>query len=173
MTTSSMTIRSTASLLLAAFALMPLLSGCTEAAKATLKQQNDDRRRGQAQRMLEDRAEMYWEAVRWKDWATAATFLQEADDQRRYLDVNTRPEAKHVNMDDAPVRYTFVSPRTFDTGEVRVQYTEVDASAAVVEPTQQTQQWYKRHAQWWLDPQDTLLKSEPPKQAGAEPARQE
>jgi hypothetical protein len=146
--------------LLAIVLAVPMLySGCTEEAKARMATASENRRRAESQRVLKERASEYWEYVRWQNWSQAAIYLQEADDQKRYLDLNTRSDTKHAAMDDVTVAYVFVDPGTFESGEVRVNWNEVAATAGAVADRQSTQQWYKANGRWWVDPLETLLES--------------
>ncbi len=146
--------------LLAFLTAVPVLtSGCTEEQKEKMAIAAENRRRGEAQRVLKERALEYWEAVRWNNWSQAAIYLQEADDQKRFLQMKTDPDAVHVAMDDVQVAYVFVDPKTFETGEVRVQWNEVAPKEGRVADEQYTQQWYKDSGRWWLDPEATLLEA--------------
>ncbi len=149
---------------------LPLFStACTDEQKASMAAAADTRRRAEAQRVVKERASEYWDFVRWQDWSQAAIYLQEADDQKRFLQLHTRLDAVHAAMDNVTVAYVFVDPETFETGEVRVTWTEVAATEARVAEQQQTQRWYKDGGRWWIDPEGSLLETAPP---GATPAGQ-
>lgn len=138
-----------------------LTSGCTEAEKERMAAAAENRRRGEAQRVLKERALEYWEAVRWKNWSMAAIYLEEANDQKRFLQIKTAPDAVHPDMDDVDIAYTFVDPETFESGEVRVTWNHVSATAAQVAEQQETQRWYKANGRWWIDPESSLLDTTP------------
>ena len=143
-------------------ALPVLSSGCTEEEREKMAIAAENRRRGVEQKVLKDRAVEYWEAVRWQNWSQAAIYLQEADDQKQFLQMKTRPGASHAAMDDVQVAYVFVDPKTFESGEVRVKWNEVSAIEGRVADDQQTQRWYKAGGRWWVDPEGSLLETPPP-----------
>ena len=143
-------------------ALPALSSGCTEEEKEKMAIAAENRRRGVEQKVLKERALEYWEAVRWQNWSQAAIYLQEAADQKQFMQMNTRAGAVHPAMDDVQVAYVFVDSKTFASGEVRVKWNEVSAIEGRAADDQHTQRWYKDGGRWWVDPEATLLESTPP-----------
>lgn len=140
-------------------ALLASIPACSEAQKESMAAQAEARRRTMSQKMLEERAQEFWEAVRWQNWTAAAPFLEEPDDQRSYLRSKTDPDARHASMDAIEVKYVFVTGADFNQGEVRIQWNKVDTATGQVGPEEATQSWYKEHGRWWLDPEETLLES--------------
>ncbi len=148
-----------AALLALLMALPVLTTGCTEEQKVKMQTAADTRRRAESQRVVKERALEYWDAVRWQNWSMAAIYFQEAEDQKRYLQMQTRLDAKHPAIDEVEIAYVFVDPETFESGEVRVQWNTVAAKEAKVVEEQHTQRWYKDGGRWWIDPEGSLLET--------------
>jgi len=142
--------------LLIALSLIPIV-GCTDADKERMAAQAETRKRKMAQQVLEERAKEYWEAHKWQDWATAATFLKAAEDQFRFLELRSDSSLPMPGIQNLEVQYVFVSGVEMEQGEVRVKWVEAKPIEGRVADGGEVQKWYKQHGRWWLDPEDTLL----------------
>ena len=146
------------SLILMTLMLAAFVGGCTEAAKVRLEADQSRLKRGTAERLVRERVEEFWDAVRWKDWASASTYLEESTDQVRYLREKTGPAANSVAVDAVDIQYIFVDPNGFDVAEVRVGWNQSRPEEGILKPAQATQRWYRHHSQWWLSP-DSIFAS--------------
>lgn len=126
-------------------------SGCGGAAKARFEADQRTLKRGTAERAVRERVEEYWDAVRWRDWATASQSLEDAEDQVVYLRSHSSA-AGASNIDSVEIQYVFVDPKAYDVAEIRVAWRESLADEGVLRPAQATHRWYKHHGQWWLSP---------------------
>jgi hypothetical protein len=138
-----------------AWTLAVTLSACTGPAKARFEADQRNIKRGVAEKAVRERIEEYWEAVRWKDWSTAAQSLEDAEDQIRFL--RTHSGDAGANIDSVEIQYVFVDPKAFDVAEVRVAWRQTLPSDGVLRPAQATHRWYKHHDQWWLSPDSLAL----------------
>lgn len=130
-------------------------TGCTEAERARFEAAEGRRKRAAAETAIRERADEYWEAVRWRDWSTASTFLEEPDDQVRFLRERTSAAAE-ATLDNIELQYVFVDPKTFEWAELRVAWTQTTAADPVQRPGQVLHRWYRHHGQWWISP-DSLF----------------
>ena len=142
--------------LLLALSLAPL-TGCTEAEKEKMARQAETRKRNASQKVVQERATEYWEAHKWQDWATAATFFKAADDQFRFLELRSDPSLPMPGIQDLEVQYVFVSGEELNQAEVRVKWVEAKPVEGRVADGGAVQKWYKEEGRWWLDPEDSLL----------------
>lgn len=137
--------------------MIGLLAGCTEAEKARLKAQNDKVRREQAERVLKDRVRDYWTAVRWSDWKAASGFLEEPERQLGFLREHTDgPEQHRPSIDDVTISYVFVDPETFESGEVRLAWTQYQPPANRALDMVAPQEWYRANGIWWVAPDGVI-----------------
>lgn len=131
------------------------LPGCTPEARARMAETARANKRDMAQRQLEERAGDYWNALRWKNWSLAASFLEDEEDQLAFLRLHAGDEA--AAMEDVAVTYAFVNGEELESGEVRVRWNAFQATSGAVAPNEASQRWYKRRMLWWLDPESALL----------------
>lgn len=142
-------------LLTLAFALGGL--GCTEAERARAKSRSDKFKKQQAERMLKDRVEEYWDFARWYAWSETARFLEKSEDQKSHLDQGTEGDPNLLpKMDAIEILYIYVDPETRKTGEVKVRWKEIATRSTEVEEKQAEQRWYRRGGQWWLAPESGI-----------------
>ncbi|HCP47817.1 MAG TPA: hypothetical protein DIU15_17380 [Deltaproteobacteria bacterium] len=125
---------------------------CTDEAREQAKARAAERKRQAVEKVVRERIEEYWDAVRWSDWQTAATFLAEADDQVSFLRGTSDAEEVSLSIQDVEVQYIFVNPDTFEDAEVRVVWTAVIATQGKVTQDGLTQKWHKDYGRWWVDP---------------------
>jgi hypothetical protein len=167
-----------ATLILSAALMTPALltTGCTEEAQARFDADVKKRKRGVQRKLLKDRSQEFWDAVRWQNWAEAALFLEEGENQLLYLREQTRDDIKFPTMDDVIIEYVFVDGETFAKAEVRASWTEFKPPRRMAEEKQVSQSWYKHHGLWWVAPEEVLPKLDIQKAlsadgpGGAEPA---
>jgi hypothetical protein len=128
--------------------------GCTGAARERFEEFQRNTKRAAGERQLRERAEEFWDSVRWRDWASASRYLESAESQRQYL--QERSSDVSAAIDEVSVQYVFVSPEHTEAGEVRVAWKTVAATAGRVDAATSTQQWYKHRGFWWLSPESVL-----------------
>ena len=135
---------------------VPATSGCTEEAKARFEADLVKRKREAQRKILLERADEYWTAVRWQNWAEAAMFLEEGENQLLFLRDRTSGDVKFPTMDDVEVDYVFVDGETFKKAEVRTSWTEFKPPARMAEKKSISQRWYKANGWWWITPEEVL-----------------
>ncbi len=140
--------------LLTAALLTPALA-CTEAQKEQMAANTEARKRQMAERQLEERANEYWNLMRWQSWDQAATYLEDEEQQLSFLRARTATGTAAPSIRDIEIEYVFVGTGA-EEGEIRLSWTEVAATEARVSDRNATQRWYKHHGKWWVDPEAPL-----------------
>jgi hypothetical protein len=139
-----------------------LLCGCTEVERARMKAAQERARKDLSEKALRERAEEYWEGVRWRQWDMAALAYKEPSTQKRFLDEHALTDPQTLaTIDSLEIVYIFVSPSNFDEGHVRVRWTEVPPRSTHIEKREAEQLWFREAGRWWL--------GEAPSPAGDEP----
>lgn len=136
--------------------VLALLAACTPEAREQMAEQARARKRETSQRMLEERAGDYWNALRWRNWGLAASFFEDEADQLAFLRQHAGEETASA-MEDIEVRYAFVGGDDLEDGEIRVAWNSIGALGQGVQPHEARQRWYKRGFNWYLDPESELL----------------
>lgn len=126
------------------------LGACSEAAKTQFEARAAVRKRQLEEKVLRDRVEGYWEAVRWSQWQEASTYFLESKDQVQFLRTYSSRDKAVQSGQDTQIQYIFVDPDTMTTAEVRVGWTTVDATRGRVDNHTFTQAWIKRQSRWWM-----------------------
>jgi len=131
--------------------------GCTEAERARHKARSDKFKRTQAENMLKERVQEYWDFARWYTWSETARFFENSEDQRAHLNQGTEGDPSLLpKMDAVEIQYIFVDPDHRKTGEVKVRWKEIANRSTDVEEKNTSQRWYKRGGQWWLAPESGI-----------------
>lgn len=140
---------------LASILTLAALPACTDAERARFESAEGRRKQAAADTAIRERAGEHWDAVRWKDWSTASSYLEEAQDQLRFVRLRAA-EPPGVTLDEIDIQYVFVDPKAFDTAEVRVTWRQTSTTDPVVRPGQVTHRWYRKDGLWWLSPDSVL-----------------
>jgi hypothetical protein len=156
-------LRLTFLLVLVGLLLPASLSGCNKEWREEMAARAEARKRAMTEKQLMERADEYWELVRWRSWSQASAYIQHDEGQLAFLRLNTDPGRTHPSVDDVTVRYVFIGKENPDEAELRVSWTEVDPTRGLVAPMQVTQRWYKDAGRWWVDAGQSLgLPDTPP-----------
>ena len=131
-------------------------TGCTEEAKARFEADVKNNKREMQRKVLVERSQEFWDAVRWQNWDDAALYLQEGENQLLYLRDKTQTDLKFPTMDDVSIDYVFVDGETFKKAEVRASWTEFTPPKRMAEKKQISQRWYKDGGFWWVQPEEVL-----------------
>ncbi len=128
-----------------------LAGGCSEVQKEAIKKRSETRQRVMAEKVLSERASLYWDLVRWRKWDDASSFFENAEDRVAFLRKETGAEVGPT-MDDVEFKYVVVSPENPNEGEVRLTWTEVVLTTGAVGSGSATQYWYRKGPLWWVRP---------------------
>jgi hypothetical protein len=124
-------------------------SGCTEEQKEQNEYKAKERKRASAEKILRERAELYWELIRWKDWERASRFFEKPEHQLRFVRQVASSRASHPTRDNIEVQFVFVDNQALDEAQLRIAWTEVIATAGSVTARVVEQRWYKAQGMWW------------------------
>ena len=147
--------RALVALMLGSFLLAGV--GCTEAERARSKSRTEKFQRQQAERMLKERVDEYWDFARWYTWTETARYFELNTDQKAHLEKGTVGDQSLLpKMDSVEILYIYVDPDTRKTGTVKVRWKEIANRTTDVADRETSQSWYKRGGQWWLAPESGI-----------------
>ncbi len=153
--TSSDRRRLSVLLLVASFLFVGL--GCTEVERARSKARTEKFQRQQAERMLKERVDEYWDFARWYTWTETARYFELSADQKKHLEKGTVGDQGLLpKMDSVEILYIYVDPDERKTGDVKVRWKEILNRSNEVVERETMQSWYKRGGQWWLAPEQGI-----------------
>lgn len=135
-------------------------SACTDAQKEQAEYKAAERKRTSTEKTVRERADLYWELIRWQDWDRAARFFEEPEHQLAFLKQVSSSTAQHPTREDVEVQFVFVSSDDLERAEVRIGWTEVVATRGSVRPRVVSQTWYKSQGIWWARPELPLGREE-------------
>lgn len=139
--------RALLSLLLALSTLLGV-SACTEAEKEQMEYKATERKRAAAEKAVRERAQLYWELVRWKDWERGSRFFESPESQLSFVR-QVSGASSGVTREDIEVQFVFVSAEDLERATLRIGWNEVTPASGTVRPVLVEQRWYKAQGMWW------------------------
>jgi len=124
-------------------------AGCTEDQKEQAEYREKERKRAAAEKTLRERAQLYWEMIRWKDWDRASRFFEKPEYQLRFVRQVAVDEVSRTR-DNIEVQFVVVDNDALDEAQIRIAWTEVVTGQGNVQPRVVEQRWYKAQGLWWV-----------------------
>ena len=121
---------------------------CTEAEKAQMEYKAKERKRAAAEKAVRERAQLYWDLIRWKDWDRASRFFETPESQLAFMRA-VSSESAALTRDDIQVQFVFVSTEALEEATLRIGWTEVVPTTGTVAPRLVEQRWYKVQNVWF------------------------
>ena len=135
-------------LIFLALSALLLAPACTETEKEQIEYKATERKRGAAEKAVRERAQLYWELVRWKDWERASRFFETPEAQLAFMrEVSLLDSA--VTREDVEIQFIFVSAEDLEKATLRISWTQVVPTNGTVAPKLVEQRWYKAQGMWW------------------------
>jgi hypothetical protein len=126
------------------------VGGCTDAQKEQAEYKAKERKRASAEKTVRDRAELYWEMIRWKDWDRASRFFEKPEQQLSFVRQISVDALALPTRDNIEVQFVVVDNEALDEAQTRVSWTEVLTGQGSVRPLVVEQRWYKAQGTWWV-----------------------
>lgn len=139
--------------------VVPVVAACNAEQREQQEYRRLEKQRRKAMSDVQERAEAFLLAMRWRDYQTASGYYEDTDLQVDFLRRMTEATGAAPTIESFTVDYVLVD-EDGERAEVRVTLSEVDYRTQRLETRSETQLWYLADdatpKEWYLVPVEVL-----------------